>query len=66
MRINPGSVIPSTEVLQGCSDGLTKHIKEAKSKLKASRDRGVRVHYSEKVYRLTIMKEEIQFLIDVL
>lgn len=66
MTVKPGSVLPSFEVLLKCRSGLTKHIRKAKATVIATQDTGLRKHYKEKLHKLKIIREEIQYLIDVL
>lgn len=64
MRINPNAIIPSTEVLKDCRAGLTRHIRKSQNVLRETRDTDLRKYFRDKVRKLKIIREEIQFLID--
>jgi len=66
MKLNPHAVLPSTEVLRGCRDGLTSRIKKAKEVIDETHDDEIKSHFEEKLHRLRIIKKEIQFLINEL
>jgi hypothetical protein len=66
MKLNPHAVLPSTEVLRACRDGLTSHIRKAKATIEETREPEIKSYFEEKLHRLRIIKKEIQFLINEL